>query len=406
MPRPHAGRRPGRAVAAAVALGCAAAGCTGSGADDARPGPAVSAGTSVPAAASASPQRPAPAQSPAPAGSLAVSLRERLRIPALPSFTLPTDLLTSARDRDVAGRLDIDPGLYEGIAVVGARCEAGGEARAADSGTPLSGAAGAGTYKDAARAITVAGDGTGVYDGPGLHVAVLAGGSGVFDDGTVRLSVQPGGAGTYTAGGRRLTVRPDGSGSYQDADVRLWVGADGAGGYDDASTHVSVTAAGTVSGSGDPADVAAVRAVVAAGLPRFAPVPRISRVAVRGRACGTIVRLDADVLFDSGSADLRPAAAALLVRVGALLRALQSPRASVDGFTDAVGTEADNLALSRRRAESVRRELVRLGVDPASLTPRGLGETRPVRPEVRADGRDDPAARQLNRRVELLLADG
>ena len=117
------------------------------------------------------------------AGAFAKALRTRLDVPALPSFTVPTDLLTSQRDKDVSTQLGLQPGLYDGIAVVGARCEPGGQARPADSGTPLTGAAGAGSFKDAERTISVAGDGTGVYDAPGLHIAVLPGGTGVYDDG-------------------------------------------------------------------------------------------------------------------------------------------------------------------------------------------------------------------------------
>jgi OOP family OmpA-OmpF porin len=36
---------------------------------------------------------------------------------------------------------------------------------------------------------------------------------------------------------------------------------------------------------------------------------------------------------------------------------------------------------------------------------RGLGESQPLAPNETASGADDPAARQLNRRVELVLLD-
>jgi len=215
--------RPLVAGALPLAVGSLTA-CTGSTAD---PVPSASA---PPEATGGSTARTA---DPAAAVEFEQALRERLRIPPLPTFALPTDLLASERDEQVRDQLGLEPGLYDGIAVLSARCDGSCEARSADSGTPLVGAAGAGSFKDATRTITVAGDGTGVYDGPGLHVAVLADGTGVYDDGTTRYSVRPGGEGTYTGPDQRLTVKPDGSGSYQDDDVRFWVGPDGSGGYDD-----------------------------------------------------------------------------------------------------------------------------------------------------------------------------
>jgi OOP family OmpA-OmpF porin len=333
------------------------------------------------------------------------ALRARLRVPALPSFTLPTDLLSSPRDEDVRTQLGLQPGLYDGIAVVGARCEPDGEARSADSGTPLTGAEAAGTFKDGERTVTVAGDGTGVYDAPGLHIAVLADGTGVYDDGATRLSVRPGGGGTFANGNRRYNVDPGGTGSYEDDELRFWVGPSGSGGFDDGTTRVSRNEQGIVSKRGDDARAAVVEALIAEGLPRFPPVPRIVRVAPSGPTCGTIVRLDASVLFGFDDVALAPEARELLVRVADLLEHLEEP-AVVAGHTDGVGAEDYNQELSRRRASSVRDELVRLGVPPGSLEAQGLGEGQPLRPEALPDGTDDPAARQLNRRVELVLREG
>ena len=78
-------------------------------------------------------------------------------------------------------------------------------------------------------------------------------------------------------------------------------------------------------------------------------------------------------------------------------------KAAVNGHSDGLGSGEYNTELSRRRAVAVRDELVRLGVPSGLLAAQGLGETRPVRPETLPDGGDDAAARQLNRRVELVL---
>ncbi len=69
----------------------------------------------------------------------------------------------------------------------------------------------------------------------------------------------------------------------------------------------------------------------------------------------------------------------------------------VQGHTDDVGPESFNLALSRRRADEVIAQLVARGVAPARLRPEGQGENAPL------DPRPIPAARRLNRRVQLLI---
>lgn len=335
--------------------------------------------------------------------SFEATLRDRLDVGALPSFTLPTDVLSSEQDRRVLQQLNLEPGLYRGIAVLDARCDADGIPHPIDGGQPPVGNGAGGTYKDGVRNITVAADGTGVYDAPELHVAVLPGGAGVYSDKTVRLTVQADGAGTYTDGARRLTVRADRSGSYEDKEMRLWVGPDGAGGYDDSTTHVSLSASGVVSSRGGQDKIDAIRAVLKDRLPGFPAVPRLARIQSAGTSCGTVVRLDSNVLFDFGDASVRPSADDLLQRVATLLKALGSPSTAVNGYTDGIGSDTANLDLSQRRARAVRDTLVDLGVPPGSLTADGLGETHPVRAEVHPDGTDDPAGRQLNRRVELVL---
>jgi outer membrane protein OmpA-like peptidoglycan-associated protein len=82
-----------------------------------------------------------------------------------------------------------------------------------------------------------------------------------------------------------------------------------------------------------------------------------------------------------------------------LAAALQHPsavqiRLSIDGYTDASGTESHNLDLSQRRALSVVTFLAEQGVDTGRLNAQGFGETNPLNGNP-----DDP----LNRRVEARL---
>jgi photosystem I P700 chlorophyll a apoprotein A2 len=69
-----------------------------------------------------------------------------------------------------------------------------------------------------------------------------------------------------------------------------------------------------------------------------------------------------------------------------------------------VGSDADNQRLSEQRAESVRDELVQqYQVETARLTTEGKGEKEPVASNENPDGSDNPAGREQNRRVEVLV---
>ena len=112
--------------------------------------------------------------------------------------------------------------------------------------------------------------------------------------------------------------------------------------------------------------------------------------------------LSADVLFAFGSAELTPASTAGLADVVAAAEDGSIATVTVEGHTDAVGEEAANVALSRRRAEAVRAALVP-DLPPVPFTVVGRGEADPVAPEKKADGSDDPAARAKNRRVVVTV---
>ena len=69
----------------------------------------------------------------------------------------------------------------------------------------------------------------------------------------------------------------------------------------------------------------------------------------------------------------------------------------VAGHTDSDGAAAANLGLSERRAYTVRDYLINGGVNPASLTARGYGESEPIADNRTAEGKAE------NRRVELRI---
>jgi outer membrane protein OmpA-like peptidoglycan-associated protein len=116
------------------------------------------------------------------------------------------------------------------------------------------------------------------------------------------------------------------------------------------------------------------------------------------------VTLSADVLFRFDRADLSPRARQRLAQAAEEIRAAQPSTVTVEGHTDSKGTDAYNLALSRRRAEAVRRALTaELGDAAPRLRAFGRGESEPVVSNTTPDGGDSPKGRARNRRVEIRI---
>jgi len=114
------------------------------------------------------------------------------------------------------------------------------------------------------------------------------------------------------------------------------------------------------------------------------------------------ISLAADVLFDFDKAVLRPEAGPALEKVLAVLKSYPAAKVQVEGHTDGKGGDQYNQSLSERRADSVRRWLVEHGAT-APMTIRGWGKTRPIAPNTKPNGADDPEGRQKNRRVEITV---
>jgi outer membrane protein OmpA-like peptidoglycan-associated protein len=104
-----------------------------------------------------------------------------------------------------------------------------------------------------------------------------------------------------------------------------------------------------------------------------------------------------DVLFETGSARLRPGAAEQLRPLASYLGANPDVPVRIDGHTDSVGSDSANQRLSQQRAGSVRAALNAMGVEENAFVVAGHGETMPTASNA------DAAGRQLNRRVEITL---
>lgn len=73
------------------------------------------------------------------------------------------------------------------------------------------------------------------------------------------------------------------------------------------------------------------------------------------------------------------------------------------GYTDSTGDENYNLALSKKRAQSIARYLISKKIDKSRITTIGLGETKAVASNTNADGTDNKEGRAQNRRTEIII---
>ena len=125
------------------------------------------------------------------------------------------------------------------------------------------------------------------------------------------------------------------------------------------------------------------------------PVPVDTAVATPTNAAEAPPVVLRNVLFATASAELLPASTPELEKLTTLLTDNPSLRIELRGHTDDVGGEADNLALSQRRAEAVRDYLVGAGIAQDRLRATGFGESRPL-----LEGTDEES-RRVNRRTEF-----
>ncbi|AIL32921.1 outer membrane protein OmpA [Basilea psittacipulmonis] len=107
------------------------------------------------------------------------------------------------------------------------------------------------------------------------------------------------------------------------------------------------------------------------------------------------ITLSADAFFNFDKAVLKPAGEEVLTKLAAQLKNLKLESAIATGYTDSVGSEAYNLALSERRAKAVKAFLVAQGVPADQIVTIGKGEADPAASNATAEGR------AKNRRVVL-----
>lgn len=104
------------------------------------------------------------------------------------------------------------------------------------------------------------------------------------------------------------------------------------------------------------------------------------------------------ILFDFDRYALKPDVRQIVERIGHTLASVGLTSVRVYGYTDGVGTDAYNLRLSKRRAETVATELVGTGLPAGHVDIIGKGKSDPV-----GDNRT-AAGQAQNRRAAIVVS--
>jgi OmpA-OmpF porin, OOP family len=100
--------------------------------------------------------------------------------------------------------------------------------------------------------------------------------------------------------------------------------------------------------------------------------------------------------FDVNKATIKPESMGTLNMIMQVLKDNPEIKFEVGGHTDADGADDYNLTLSQQRADAVKDQLIKSGIDAARLTAKGYGETKPISDNTSPEGKAN------NRRVEFV----
>lgn len=112
---------------------------------------------------------------------------------------------------------------------------------------------------------------------------------------------------------------------------------------------------------------------------------------------GCITLIDLNVNFDTDKSVIKDIYSTRIHEFADVMNVDKRLKADIEGHTDSVGRAAYNQKLSERRAASVVKALVELGVEKERINAVGYGETRPVASNETVEGRAE------NRRVQAVM---
>lgn len=336
-------------------------------------------------------------------------------IPAVPVFSIPTigvfaqnsdkALIESTKQLSTVPGISVSPAKCDGNGVVSGSTilsGSGAGVTSSDSGSVINSGAGAGVITEGPVSIVYGGEGSGTYTNSetGENITISSDGSGTYKSKTLSINVSADGSGTYdnSETGVKINISSTGSGTYEDTknNIKYNNNGDGGGTYTSATLNIINKGDGTALVNGQ--SVKAEKLPPVAKVGKFPKVESLKPV----KSCGTVITLQDGVLFDFGKYDLRPEAKATLAKLATVLNQAKVPAAQINGHTDSIGDDAFNQDLSEKRASAVATQLKADGVT-ANLQTHGYGKTQPVADNTNADGSDNPAGRQANRRVEIYI---
>lgn len=100
--------------------------------------------------------------------------------------------------------------------------------------------------------------------------------------------------------------------------------------------------------------------------------------------------------FDVNKATIKPESMGTLNMIVQVMKDNPEINFEVGGHTDGDGADDYNLKLSQQRADAVRDQLIKMGIDASRLTAKGYGETKPISDNNTIEGKAN------NRRVEFV----
>jgi formylglycine-generating enzyme len=101
------------------------------------------------------------------------------------------------------------------------------------------------------------------------------------------------------------------------------------------------------------------------------------------------------IYFDIGKARVKPESYPVVDQITKYLKENPTLRIVIEGHTDNTGSDAVNQPLSEKRAESIKAEIVKRGIDAGRVETNGYGASKPVADNKTAEGRTQ------NRRVTI-----
>ena len=339
-------------------------------------------------------------------------------IPPIPAIVVPDFMGIEPAQQSFEDALGDQLSGIKGIRVAPARCDAAGAllpslgmvlqddagitANLGDEGQYLIDADGTGVVNLGTARFIVEDDGSGVINREGdveEQITVEADGSGTYDGPGEQITLDGVGGGTWNSDRMgQVTIEADGSGIWNGPLGQIINEGNGSGAWNGERIIVNDgNGSGTIDG----------KETAMEPLPPVPPAgkfPLLTKFRLPEAVCGYIITLEDRILFDFDKSDLRPDAATTVDALAEAFVAVGPRTLDVRGHTDSKGSDDYNQDLSERRAKTVGAALTERAVT-SQIGTQGLGETQPVAANE-IEGKDNPAGRQLNRRVEIFVPNG